>query len=88
MLAARIRNRLSRVQFAGDSIGATVGFAIFPDHGRTPGELLTHADEELMANKLHPQPASRGRGLTDALAELTAQTDLGDGELAATVKSG
>jgi diguanylate cyclase (GGDEF)-like protein len=55
MLAARIRDRLSRVQFAGDSIGATVGCAVFPGQGRIAGELLTHADEELMANKLHPQ---------------------------------
>ncbi|HEY2006636.1 MAG TPA: GGDEF domain-containing protein, partial [Solirubrobacteraceae bacterium] len=55
MLAARIRDRLGRVQFAGDSIGATVGGAVFPGQGRTPDELLAHADEELMANKLHPQ---------------------------------
>jgi diguanylate cyclase (GGDEF)-like protein len=55
MLAARIRDRLGRVQFAGDSIGATVGSAVFPGEGRTPGELLAHADEKLMANKLHPQ---------------------------------
>jgi diguanylate cyclase (GGDEF)-like protein len=69
MLAARIRDRLSRVQFAGDSIGATVGCAVFPDHGRTPGELLTHADEELMANKLHPQrePSLRSSSEPDAL---------------------
>jgi diguanylate cyclase (GGDEF)-like protein len=69
MLAARIRDRLSRVQFAGDTIGATVGWAVFPHEGRTPAELLAHADEELMANKLHPQREARTRGLTDAPAE-------------------
>jgi diguanylate cyclase (GGDEF)-like protein len=68
MLAARIRDRLSRVQFAGDSIGATVGVAVFPVDGRTPPELLAHADEELMANKLHPQRETRVRDLTVALA--------------------
>jgi diguanylate cyclase (GGDEF)-like protein len=70
MLAARIRDRLGRVQFAGDSIGATVGCAIFPGDGRTPGELLAHADEELMANKLHPQrePALGPPMVADMLA--------------------
>jgi diguanylate cyclase (GGDEF)-like protein len=68
MLAARIRDRLSRVQFAGDSIGATVGLAVFPADGRTPPELLAHADEELMANKLHPQRATRVHGITTGLA--------------------
>jgi diguanylate cyclase (GGDEF)-like protein len=63
MLAARIRDRLSRVQFAGDSIGATVGCAVFPGDGTTPGELLTHADEDLMAGKLHPQRHARGPAL-------------------------
>ena len=72
MLAARIRDRLSRVQFAGDSIGATVGLAVFPGDGRTPPELLAHADEELMANKLHPQRETRVRDLTEALAQTDA----------------
>jgi diguanylate cyclase (GGDEF)-like protein len=57
MLAARIRDRLNRVQFAGDHIGATIGCAIYPADGRTPGELLARADEELMAGKLHPAHA-------------------------------
>ncbi|MGH2867788.1 MAG: EAL domain-containing protein, partial [Solirubrobacteraceae bacterium] len=56
MLAARIRDRLGRVQFAGDSIGATIGWAVYPSDGRSPGELLTHADEDLMTRKLSPQP--------------------------------
>jgi diguanylate cyclase (GGDEF)-like protein len=66
MLAARIRDRLSRVQFAGDSIGATVGLAVFPGDGRSPPELLAHADGELMANKLHPQRQTRIHGLSAA----------------------
>ena len=36
MLAARIRDRLSRVQFAGDTIGATIGWAVYPDAARPP----------------------------------------------------
>ena len=54
MLASRIRDRLGRVQFAGDSIGATIGWAIYPTDGDSPGELLTHADEDLMIGKLRP----------------------------------
>ncbi|MGI9184714.1 MAG: EAL domain-containing protein [Solirubrobacteraceae bacterium] len=57
MLATRIRDRLGRVQFAGDSIGATIGWAIYPSDGRSPAELLTHADEHLMTGKLRPPPA-------------------------------
>jgi diguanylate cyclase (GGDEF)-like protein len=54
MLAHRIRDRLGLVQFAGDSVGATIGWAIYPNDGRSPGELLTHADEDLMIGKLRP----------------------------------
>jgi diguanylate cyclase (GGDEF)-like protein len=71
MLAARIRDRLSRVQFAGDSIGATVGCAVFPSDGTTPGELLTHADEDLMAGKLHPQRHARGPALAPPASDKT-----------------
>lgn len=58
MLAARIRDRLSRVQFAGDTIGATVGWSVYPADGRTAAELLARADELLMTGKLAPVPAS------------------------------
>ena len=54
MLAARIRDRLSRVQFAGDCVGATVGWAVFPDDGETAAALLGRADEQLMTRKLAP----------------------------------
>jgi diguanylate cyclase (GGDEF)-like protein len=57
MLASRIRDRLGLVQFAGDSIGATIGWAIYPTDGCSPGELLTHADEDLMIGKLRPSLA-------------------------------
>ena len=57
MLAARIRDRLSRVQFAGDSVGATVGWAIYPADGETAAALLARADEQLMTRKLAPSPA-------------------------------
>ncbi len=56
MLAARIRDRLSRVQFAGDTIGATVGWSVYPADGRTAAELLERADEQLMTGKLAPAP--------------------------------
>jgi diguanylate cyclase (GGDEF)-like protein len=56
MLAARIRDRLSRVQFAGDTIGATVGWSVYPDDGHTAAELLARADEVLMTGKLAPGP--------------------------------
>ncbi|HET9102584.1 MAG TPA: EAL domain-containing protein [Solirubrobacteraceae bacterium] len=56
MLAARIRDRLSRVQFAGDSVGATVGWAVFPADGDTAAALLARADEQLMTRKLAPTP--------------------------------
>ena len=56
MLAARIRDRLGRVQFAGDTVGATVGWAVYPDDGETAAELLARADEQLMTGKLAPSP--------------------------------
>jgi diguanylate cyclase (GGDEF)-like protein len=56
MLAARIRDRLSRVQFAGDAIGATVGWSVYPADGRSAAELLARADEVLMTGKLAPAP--------------------------------
>ncbi len=56
MLAARIQDRLSRVQFAGDTIGATVGWSVYPADGRTAAELLARADEVLMTGKLAPAP--------------------------------
>jgi diguanylate cyclase (GGDEF)-like protein len=79
MLAARIRDRLSRVQFAGDSIGATVGCAVYPADGRTSEDLLARADEELMANKLHPERETRIRPLAEALT-LLAGDGTTDGE--------
>jgi diguanylate cyclase (GGDEF)-like protein len=54
MLAARVRDRLSRVQFAGDSVGATIGWSVYPDDGATANELLARADESLMTGKLRP----------------------------------
>ena len=62
MLAARIRDRLSRVQFAGDCVGATVGWSIYPADGCTASELLARADELLMTGKLAPGMGSVGPG--------------------------
>jgi len=55
MLAARVRDRLSRVQFAGDSVGATIGWAIYPADGLTANELLARADANMMAAKRRPR---------------------------------
>jgi diguanylate cyclase (GGDEF)-like protein len=54
MLASRIRDRLSRIQFAGETIGATIGFAVYPAEGLTANDLLARADEALMNGKLQP----------------------------------
>jgi diguanylate cyclase (GGDEF)-like protein len=54
MLAARVRDRLNLVQFAGDTVGATIGFAVYPSDGLTPQALLAHADGKLLAGKRSP----------------------------------
>jgi diguanylate cyclase (GGDEF)-like protein len=54
MLATRLRDRLSRVQFAGDTVGATIGWAIYPSDGLTSQALLAHADARLLAAKRSP----------------------------------
>lgn len=54
MLAARIRDRLQLVQFAGDTVDATIGWALYPVDGRTPQTLLAHADGRLLQAKHAP----------------------------------
>ena len=51
LLAARLRQRLRRLQFAGDAIDATIGWAVFPSHGETSQALLAHADAQLLGGK-------------------------------------
>jgi diguanylate cyclase (GGDEF)-like protein len=58
MLAARVHERVKLVQFAGDSVDATIGWAVYPRDGVTPEALLARADEALMSGKL--VPAGRG----------------------------
>jgi diguanylate cyclase (GGDEF)-like protein len=65
MLATRIRDRLSRIQFAGDTIGATIGFAVYPADGSSANDLLTQADEALLNGKLQPSD-SRELAAADA----------------------
>jgi diguanylate cyclase (GGDEF)-like protein len=60
MLAGRLRERLGRVQFAGDCVSATVGWAVFPEEGTTPHALLARADEALLEGKLIPRFAPAG----------------------------
>jgi len=54
MLAARIRDRLRLVQFAGDNVDATIGCAVYPSDGATAQTLLAHADGRLLAAKHSP----------------------------------
>ena len=54
MLAARIRDRLRLVQFAGDTVDATIGWALYPSDGRTAQTLLAQADGKLLAAKHAP----------------------------------
>jgi diguanylate cyclase (GGDEF)-like protein len=51
MLAGRLRQRLRRLQFAGDAIDATIGWAVYPADGETPQALLAHADSRLLGGK-------------------------------------
>jgi diguanylate cyclase (GGDEF)-like protein len=51
MLAGRLRQRLRRLQFAGDAIDATIGWAVFPADGDTPQALLAQADARLLGGK-------------------------------------
>jgi diguanylate cyclase (GGDEF)-like protein len=51
MLAGRLRQRLRRLQFAGDAIDATIGWAVYPADGQTPQALLAHADSRLLGGK-------------------------------------
>jgi diguanylate cyclase (GGDEF)-like protein len=51
MLAGRLRQRLRRLQFAGDAIDATIGWAVYPTDGDTPQALLAHADSRLLGAK-------------------------------------
>jgi predicted signal transduction protein with EAL and GGDEF domain len=52
MLAARISDRLGRVQFAGDTVSATIGLAVYPRDGVTTQALLARADGQLLGGKL------------------------------------
>jgi diguanylate cyclase (GGDEF)-like protein len=52
MLAARISDRLARVQFAGDTVSATIGLAVYPRDGVTTQALLARADGQLLGAKL------------------------------------
>jgi diguanylate cyclase (GGDEF)-like protein len=51
MLAGRLRQRLRRLQFAGDAIDATIGWAVYPTDGDTPRALLAQADSRLLGGK-------------------------------------
>ncbi len=61
ILAARIRERVSRVQISGEAMGATVGFSIYPADGGSAQLLLARADARMLADKSRsrPQPAPR-----------------------------
>ena len=50
-LAERIRRELRKVRVDGASIGTSIGFAVYPDHGQTAEALLAHADTALFQVK-------------------------------------
>jgi diguanylate cyclase (GGDEF)-like protein len=62
MLTTRLCDRLNRVQFAGDTVGATIGWAVYPSDGLTAAALLANADARLLAAKRSfgrpPMPAA------------------------------
>jgi diguanylate cyclase (GGDEF)-like protein len=79
MLAARIHDRLRLVQFAGDSVGATIGWALYPSDGRTAETLLAHADGRLLDAKHAPGVIARAPGAELPLAsEVAVQTSVLD----------
>ena len=55
MLAGRLRQRLRRLQFAGEAVDATIGWAVFPADGHSPQTLLAHADSRLLGAKRSPE---------------------------------
>jgi diguanylate cyclase (GGDEF)-like protein len=50
-LTERIKEQLAEVQFEGETIGAAVGFAVFPDEAISTQLLLARADARLLAEK-------------------------------------
>ncbi len=83
MLAARVRERLSRVQFAGDSIGATIGLAVFPADGTTAHELLARSDEDMMTGKLRPRESGSDPAVDPRYSAGGSDAPIGDSEPAA-----
>jgi diguanylate cyclase (GGDEF)-like protein len=52
LLAQRIEQALQRIEAIDrEPVRASIGIALFPQHGRTPGDLLEKADAELRATK-------------------------------------
>ena len=54
LLAGRLRQRLRRLQFAGEAIDATIGWAVYPVDGVCSAALLAHADAALLDSKHDP----------------------------------
>ena len=70
-LAGRLRNALRRPYRVGGGvveIDASIGWALFPDDGATPGELLGRADLQMFATKRDSNDSSAAarRGSLDA----------------------
>jgi diguanylate cyclase (GGDEF)-like protein len=59
-LAARICDRVSEVRIDGETMGATIGFSIYPGDGGSTNVLLARADARMLADKsrARPRPAS------------------------------
>jgi diguanylate cyclase (GGDEF)-like protein len=50
-LADRLRQALGTIAIGDSILGASIGWAIYPEHGLTIQELLAHADRELFQSK-------------------------------------
>ena len=70
MLAQRIELALNRITSGSVRMSATVGTAVFPHDGGSPGELLDAADSALRARKVRPlapvgRPVAPGRPVAE-----------------------
>jgi len=57
-LALRLRELLSDCGEEDRRISGATGFAIYPDDGRSPDDLLSFADAHLLAQKQEGRPAT------------------------------
>ena len=62
IIAAKVEARLQRVRSAGGAkltVAASLGLAVFPNHGRSAAELLRHADLAMYDRRAHARATDR-----------------------------